>query len=74
MSKNSINADRESGQVERNVMPHFSYDEDADIMYISFGKPLKCKTNEMEDGLLHRYTLEEKLNGITIINYSSRVA
>lgn len=61
---------KETDVEEKNIMPKFSYDKVSDVMYISFGKPLKCTTNEMEDGLLHRYTQNGKLNGITIIDYS----
>jgi len=54
-------------------MPRFNYDEEADVMYISFGKPLKCVGKEMGSGMLHRYTLGDKLNGITIVNFKRRV-
>ncbi len=55
------------------IIPHFNYDEEADVMYISFGEPLPCESKEMGNGILHRYTLENELNGITIINYSKRI-
>lgn len=58
--------------VNTDIMPQFSYDKEADVMYISFGEPKECKSIDI-DNVVHRYTLENKLNGITIINYSKRV-
>jgi len=60
--------------IENIHKPSFDYDEDADVMYITFGKPRKCKTFVMSDGILHRYTLKKQLNGITIIGFSDKVA
>ncbi len=49
------------------------YDEDNDIMYISFGDPKPCTSEELYPGVLYRYDIETKvLNGITILNYSTR--
>jgi len=53
--------------------PSFDYDEEADVMYIAFGKPKPCRTEELESGVVIRYTLDGGLNGITIINYNERV-
>ena len=53
--------------------PSFDYDEDADVMYITFGEPKPCRTEEPESGLCIRYELDGSLNGFTIIDYSKRV-
>jgi len=53
--------------------PMFDYDEISDVMYISFGEPKPCRTEEPESGLVIRYTPgTNELNGFTIINYSER--
>ena len=54
-------------------IPSFDYDKDADVMYITFGEPKPCRTEEPESGLIIRYTVpNNELNGFTIINYSKR--
>ena len=53
--------------------PRFKYDKDADVMYLSFGKPKPCRTEEPESGLCIRYELDGSLNGITIIDYNKRI-
>jgi len=53
--------------------PSFDYDEDADVMYITFGEPQQCTAFEDQPGIVVRYTLSDELNGITIIDYSKRV-
>lgn len=48
------------------------YDEEADVLYISFERPQKATDTEMtEDGLLMRYRGEE-LVGITVLDASAR--
>lgn len=55
-------------------IPSFDYDEESDVMYITFGEPKSCRTEEPESGLVIRYTPEtNELNGFTIIDYSKRV-
>ncbi len=49
------------------------YDEDADVMYLSFGEPKSCISEEKYPGVLYRYDIETRiLNGITILSYSQR--
>ena len=50
------------------------YDEEVDVMYISFGDPVSSKTYEDPNtGLLIRVEPKtEKLTGITIEHYSKR--
>lgn len=50
-----------------------NYDEDADVLYVSFSHPQKATDSEMtEDGILLRYRGDE-LVGITILNVSDRI-
>lgn len=54
---------------------HFwvDYDEEADVLYISFRPPQKATNTIMtEDGLLLRYQ-EKQLVGITVLDASTRV-
>ena len=48
------------------------YDEEADVLYISFTRPQKATDSEMlEDGILLRYK-DKELVGITILEASKR--
>lgn len=48
------------------------YDEEADVLYISFERPQEATDTEAtDDGLLMRYRGEE-LVGITVLNASTR--
>ena len=48
------------------------YDEEADVLYISFKRPQKATDSEMlEDGILLRYK-DKELVGITILEASKR--
>lgn len=48
------------------------YDQDADVMYISFKRPQKATDTQMtDDGILLRYRNDE-LVGITILDASTR--
>ena len=50
----------------------FDYDEEADVLYISFGKPREAKDNvEVEDGVVYRIADNEVI-GITIIDFKAR--
>ncbi|MMZ70113.1 hypothetical protein D1872_330850 [compost metagenome] len=49
---------------------HVDYDEEADVLYISFERPQKATDTEILDGgILLRYR-GKKLVGITILNAS----
>ena len=49
---------------------HVDYDEDADVLYISFERPQKATDTEVTDeGILLRYR-NDRLIGITILNAS----
>ena len=48
------------------------YDEEADVLYISFERPQKATDSEMTDGgVLLRYR-RERLVGVTILDASAR--
>lgn len=48
------------------------YDQEADVLYISFARPQKSTDSEMSpNGILHRYR-GDKLVGITILDASKR--
>ena len=48
------------------------YDEDADVLYISFDRPQKATDSIMsDDGVLLRYR-DEQLVGVTILDVSRR--
>jgi len=42
------------------------YDDDADVLYISFHKPQKANDSIMEDNIIYHYR-DEKLVGITVL-------
>ena len=48
------------------------YDEEADVLYISFGKPREAKDSvEVEDGVIYR-TADKEVVGITITDFKTR--
>jgi len=48
------------------------YDEEADVLYISFGEPRESKDSvEVEDGVIYRLA-DNEVVGITIIDFKSR--
>jgi len=50
-----------------------SYDKEADIVYLSFGKPVKAVSEEIEEGIFARYDPNsEELVGLTILNFSKK--
>jgi uncharacterized protein YuzE len=63
-----------SSQLVRLPVKHIwvDYDEEADVLYLSFRKPQRAKkTIEMDDDVLIR-TDDDQIVGITIMNASSR--
>ncbi len=49
----------------------FHYDREADVLYLSVGKPQRAKTMEMgEDFVLRLHPKTAQVIGITIINFS----
>jgi len=50
----------------------FDYDEEADALYISFGKPRKAQDSvEVEDGVIYRIA-DNEVVGITITDFKAR--
>lgn len=48
------------------------YDEEADVLYLSFGKPREAKDSvEVEDGIVYRIA-DNEIVGITITNFKAR--
>jgi uncharacterized protein YuzE len=48
------------------------YDEEADVLYLSFGKPREAKDSvEVEDGVVYRIA-DDEIVGITIIDFKAR--
>lgn len=45
------------------------YDEEADVLYVSFGKPQKADNAIQEDGIIKRFR-GNKIIGITILDAS----
>jgi uncharacterized protein YuzE len=52
----------------------FDFDEDADVLYVSFERPQAATDSELtDDGILMRYR-GEQLVGVTILNARKRLA
>lgn len=49
------------------------YDEDADVLYISFGRPLPADDSEEVNDLIYRFR-ENELIGITIPSFKLRTS
>jgi len=50
----------------------FDYDEEADVLYISFGKPRVAKDSvEVEEGVVYRL-VDNEVVGITIADFKAR--
>jgi len=50
----------------------FDYDEEADVLYISFGKPKEAQDSiEVENGVIYRIADKEVI-GITITDFKAR--
>ncbi|MFQ6094855.1 MAG: DUF2283 domain-containing protein [Candidatus Bathyarchaeia archaeon] len=48
------------------------YDEEADVLYMSFGKPREAKDSvEVADGVIYRI-LDDEIVGITITDFKAR--
>jgi len=52
-----------------------SYDNEADVMYLSFGDPKKAESEEIAPGLFARYNPETgDLVGVTVVNFLKKTA
>ena len=53
---------------------NYDYDKNADVLYISFGKPKEAICVEKEAGILLRVDpFKDKLVGITVINVKKKL-
>jgi len=51
----------------------FSYDKQADVLYLSVGKPRKSISREIKDGVLLRFDPKSKeITGLTILDFEAR--
>ncbi|MBS7611271.1 DUF2283 domain-containing protein [Candidatus Bathyarchaeota archaeon] len=51
---------------------NLDYDEEADVLYISFGEPRKAQDSvEVEDGIIYRIA-DNEIVGITITHFKAR--
>ena len=51
---------------------NLDYDEEADVLYVSFGEPREAKDSvEVEDGVVYRIA-DNEVVGITIIDFKAR--
>lgn len=47
----------------------FDYDEEADVLYVSFRRPQKATDSRMEDDLIYHYR-DGELVGVTVLHAS----
>ena len=58
-------------RAERPLEVHFHYDREADVLYLSVGRPRRAKTVEMgEDFILRLHPKTAEVIGMTIIDFS----
>ena len=58
---------KETLKVEKPKRVDWEYDEEADVLYISFGKPKKALTMDLGSGILARYDKDtHEMVGFTI--------
>ncbi len=51
-----------------------SYDDEGDVLYMSFGEPKPCISHEISYNVLFREAVDGSgLNGITILNFKDRI-
>jgi uncharacterized protein YuzE len=52
---------------------NLEYDEEVDVLYISFGEPREAKDSiEVEDGVIYRIA-DNEIVGITITDFKARI-
>lgn len=57
-----------------NNITHSSFDKEADVLYISFGKPSKSETFDNGSDTLIRFDSDTfEITGITILNFSNKL-
>lgn len=59
---------------ENTTHARWSYDEEADVLYISAGEPKPADSVDVEGGILVRYDRDRKhITGVTIIGLRARL-
>lgn len=59
---------------ERRMSAGWSYDEDADVLYVSLGEPRAALGVDLGDGLVLRYDeASEEVVGLTVIGLRARL-
>ena len=50
-----------------------TYDQEADVVYLSFGKPVPAVSEEIQEGVFARYDPQtDELVGLTVTNFSKK--
>jgi uncharacterized protein YuzE len=50
-----------------------AYDQEADVVYLSLGKPVPAVSEEIQEGVFARYDPEtDELVGLTVTNFSKK--
>ena len=50
-----------------------TYDQEADVVYLGFGKPVPAVSEEIQDGVFARYDPEtQEPVGLTVTNFSKK--
>jgi uncharacterized protein YuzE len=50
-----------------------AYDQEADVVYLSFGEPVPAVAEEIQEGVFARYDPQtEELVGLTVTNFSKK--
>lgn len=57
--------------IEKSDKISFEYDEEANVLYISFGKPEKALSLDLGSGIIARQSESGKLVGFTLIGLKS---
>lgn len=66
-----IKKKKEIVKIPNNKTVKSSYDEKADVLYVSFGKPESSETLDMGEDLLIRFNpVSGAITGFTILNFS----
>ena len=59
--------------MEKNDMMQLSYDQDADVLYITIGTPRRAVSREIGDDVLLRVDPDtQEVVGLTVLNLSTR--
>lgn len=72
MEKITHKSNKNIVKIPRNKTVNSSYDEKADVLYVSFGKPKASEVLDMGEDLLIRFNPKSgEITGFTILNFSA---